>query len=302
MALSLYDAYGTTHWLEANAWHSRTDALSTVAVLVGLVGAQFGHSWIDTVAAVVVAILVGKIGISLLWESSRELIDTALSEENQMAMYNVGRQVPGVRGFTTCEPVPWAEKSCSIYTSSFRQGFPFPRGMTSATRLVVVCVRTFLISCRLRFISIPGRHRSDLAFCFSRACHPKSHLLPVQEANAFCGSLPGERFHLARCFLAGCNADFSVRIRSSNASALFSPPISSGLSLRHYSVCSSRKALARMGWVRMLIPLQSCRESFFRIDRIDLASFKIQYTFDAFASFFDYKRLVSLYSMRTHRI
>ncbi|WP_355660999.1 cation diffusion facilitator family transporter [Halomonas salifodinae] len=84
--------------LEANAWHSRTDALSTVVVLVGLIGAQLGHGWLDAVAAVLVALLVGKIGGRLLWESSQELIDTALPESEQAAMRQEGQRVPGVHG------------------------------------------------------------------------------------------------------------------------------------------------------------------------------------------------------------
>ncbi|WP_242458074.1 cation diffusion facilitator family transporter [Halomonas sp. YLGW01] len=84
--------------LEANAWHSRSDALSTVVVLVGLLGAQFGAGWLDGVAAVVVAIMVGKIGGELLWEASQELIDTALPEAEQERMRETASQVPGVRG------------------------------------------------------------------------------------------------------------------------------------------------------------------------------------------------------------
>src|SRR5690554_2304275 len=55
-----------------------------------------------------------------------------------------------------------------------------------------------------------------------------------------------------RVFLGGLAAARSALILSSNASALFSPLISSGLSLRHCSVSSPRKALARMDWVRLL--------------------------------------------------
>ncbi|MFC3283201.1 cation diffusion facilitator family transporter [Litchfieldella rifensis] len=82
--------------LEANAWHSRSDALSTVVVLIGLTGAQFGAGWLDAVAAVVVALMVGKIGASLLWESSQELVDTALPEEEQRHMRAVAEEVPDV--------------------------------------------------------------------------------------------------------------------------------------------------------------------------------------------------------------
>lgn len=84
--------------LEANAWHSRSDALSTVVVLVALIGSQFGYGWLDTVAAIIVGLMVGKIGLSLLWDSSKELVDTALPEETQKNMRNVAQHVPGVLG------------------------------------------------------------------------------------------------------------------------------------------------------------------------------------------------------------
>ncbi|WP_104203752.1 cation diffusion facilitator family transporter [Billgrantia saliphila] len=82
--------------LEANAWHSRSDALSTGVVLVGLVAAQFGAGWVDAVAAIVVGIMVGQVGWRLLWESGRELIDTALPESDQQKMKAVAEAVPGV--------------------------------------------------------------------------------------------------------------------------------------------------------------------------------------------------------------
>ncbi len=84
--------------LAANAWHSRSDALSTVVVLIGLVAAEFGVGWLDTVAAIFVGIMVGWIGGRLLWESSQELVDTALPENERMRMRAVAEAVPGVRG------------------------------------------------------------------------------------------------------------------------------------------------------------------------------------------------------------
>ncbi|QTF91271.1 cation diffusion facilitator family transporter [Halomonas sp. BM-2019] len=84
--------------LEANAWHSRSDALSTVVVLIGLVAAQFGAGWMDAVAAIVVGVMVGQVGGRLLWESSQELIDTALPEAERREMQAVAEEVPGVRG------------------------------------------------------------------------------------------------------------------------------------------------------------------------------------------------------------
>jgi len=82
--------------LAANAWHSRTDALSTLVVLVGLVGAEFGVAWLDSVAAIFVGVAVGWIGGRLLWESSQELIDTALPECERERMQAVAEKVSGV--------------------------------------------------------------------------------------------------------------------------------------------------------------------------------------------------------------
>lgn len=81
----------------ANAWHSRTDAFSSIAVLVGLVGVSFDALWLDAVAAVVVALLIAKIALGLLWDSMQELIDTALPEDQLMAIREIAINVPGLR-------------------------------------------------------------------------------------------------------------------------------------------------------------------------------------------------------------
>ncbi|NOX42971.1 MAG: cation transporter [Gammaproteobacteria bacterium] len=67
--------------LRANAWHSRTDAISSVIVIIGILGSMAGLEYLDSVAAVGVAVLVAKIGWELSWKSARELIDTGLDPE-----------------------------------------------------------------------------------------------------------------------------------------------------------------------------------------------------------------------------
>ncbi|ADZ92236.1 cation diffusion facilitator family transporter [Marinomonas mediterranea] len=63
--------------LIANAWHSRTDALSSIAVLIGLGGVFWGYQWADTLASIIVAALIAKIAFSMIWENVSELVDTA---------------------------------------------------------------------------------------------------------------------------------------------------------------------------------------------------------------------------------
>ncbi len=63
--------------LLANAWHHRSDALSSVAALVGVAGARWGAPWMDPAAALVVCLFVVKVGWDLGWQAVRELVDTA---------------------------------------------------------------------------------------------------------------------------------------------------------------------------------------------------------------------------------
>jgi len=64
--------------LEANAWHHRSDAISSVVVFAGIGGTYLGFPLLDAIAAMLVAIMVGKIGLDLSLQSMRELVDTAL--------------------------------------------------------------------------------------------------------------------------------------------------------------------------------------------------------------------------------
>lgn len=67
--------------LRANAWHSRTDAISSVIVAIGIIGFMLGFTYLDVVAALGVAVMIAKIGYELSWQSAQELIDTAMEPE-----------------------------------------------------------------------------------------------------------------------------------------------------------------------------------------------------------------------------
>lgn len=67
--------------LRANAWHSRSDAASSVVAAIGIGGTMMGLEYLDAIAAVVVAWMVGRIGWKLARDSIHELIDTGLNED-----------------------------------------------------------------------------------------------------------------------------------------------------------------------------------------------------------------------------
>ncbi len=81
--------------LEANAWHHRSDALSSVAVLVGGVAATAGYDQGDQTAAIVVAVLIAWAGVTILRRALYELTEGALAPADQD---RVARAIVGVDG------------------------------------------------------------------------------------------------------------------------------------------------------------------------------------------------------------
>jgi len=67
----------------ANAWHHRSDALSSVAVLLGVAGTRIKPSWhiLDSFAALLVSFFIVKVGLEILRIALREFIDTAPKPE-----------------------------------------------------------------------------------------------------------------------------------------------------------------------------------------------------------------------------
>jgi cation diffusion facilitator family transporter len=83
----------------ANAWHRRSDALSSVVVVVGVVGALLGVIWLDAVAAAVVALMVAWVGWEFIRSSVAELVDTGLPAERLAALDRLIRSVDGVSDY-----------------------------------------------------------------------------------------------------------------------------------------------------------------------------------------------------------
>lgn len=81
----------------ANAWHHRSDAASSLIVVLGLIGALYGYVYLDTLAAVVVGLLIIKMGWNYGWNSVKELVDTAVNPPLLAKIENTIEQVPGVK-------------------------------------------------------------------------------------------------------------------------------------------------------------------------------------------------------------
>lgn len=86
--------------LVADAWHHRSDALSSIAVLVGvslvLVGGPTFHI-ADYIAAMVVALIICYTGVKMLLKTSSELMDQVLTGPPAERIKKLAAEVPGVK-------------------------------------------------------------------------------------------------------------------------------------------------------------------------------------------------------------
>ena len=85
--------------LRANAWHHRSDAISSVVVLIGISGALLGLDYLDAFASAGVALMIAKIGWDLAWNAIRELVDTGLEPERLAQVRESIAKVEGVKDF-----------------------------------------------------------------------------------------------------------------------------------------------------------------------------------------------------------
>ena len=83
--------------LEANAWHHRSDAISSLVVAIGVAGSViFEIPWLDTAAAILVAIMIFYMGLRLILDSTMELVDTAWDADKIEEMKQFINNIEGV--------------------------------------------------------------------------------------------------------------------------------------------------------------------------------------------------------------
>ena len=83
--------------LIADGQHTRSDALSSVAVLSGLVGYYFGFSSLDAIAGIVVSVLIFRAGYEILKDSVKVLLDASIGNEELNRIREAVAEINGVR-------------------------------------------------------------------------------------------------------------------------------------------------------------------------------------------------------------
>lgn len=82
--------------LKADAWHHRSDALSSVAAFIGVGGSLLGFKALDPIATVIVGLFVAKVGFNILKDASNELMDYSIDEDEEKKILNIAKNTKGV--------------------------------------------------------------------------------------------------------------------------------------------------------------------------------------------------------------
>ncbi len=83
--------------LKADAWHHRSDALSSVGSLIGIVGAMCGVPVLDCVAAIVICLLILKAAVDIFIDAVNKMTDKACDAETENAIRQFVETCEGVK-------------------------------------------------------------------------------------------------------------------------------------------------------------------------------------------------------------
>lgn len=84
--------------LAANAWHARSDAFSSIVVSIGIVANLAGFPLADPLAAILVGLIIGRMGWSFFYDAIQDLVDRAADDKTESRIKNIILTTPGVLG------------------------------------------------------------------------------------------------------------------------------------------------------------------------------------------------------------
>ena len=83
--------------LMADAWHHRSDALSSVGALIGIVGARLGLRVLDPVASVVICVMIVKAAVEIFIDAVKKMVDHSCDAETEARLLACAMEVPDVK-------------------------------------------------------------------------------------------------------------------------------------------------------------------------------------------------------------
>ena len=84
--------------LMADAWHHRSDALSSVGALIGIGGARLGYPILDPIASVVICFFIEKAAYEIFMDAVDKMVDKACDEQTEKELEQCALDQKGVLG------------------------------------------------------------------------------------------------------------------------------------------------------------------------------------------------------------
>ena len=84
--------------LMANAWHHRSDALSSVGALIGIAGARLGYPVMEPIASLVICLFILKAAYDIFHDATAKMVDHACDGQTEAAIRQCALEQPGVLG------------------------------------------------------------------------------------------------------------------------------------------------------------------------------------------------------------
>lgn len=85
--------------LHANAWHHRSDAMSSIVVIIGAASSMYGFLPGDNIAGLFVGFMIFIVGAKFMYETGKELMETSVNKEIRSSIQSIIDGHPDVKGW-----------------------------------------------------------------------------------------------------------------------------------------------------------------------------------------------------------
>ena len=89
--------------LKADAWHHRSDALSSIGAMIGIGGARLGYSIFEPIASLVICIFIIKAAYDIFKDAVDKMVDKSCDDETEQAIARVIEEEKGVEALVSLQ-------------------------------------------------------------------------------------------------------------------------------------------------------------------------------------------------------